>query len=159
MKKAYEPVPINAGITGFVLQMGLIAFAELTRRLFGLSKRSKTQVNETIGLTGENHEDVKSDSSSLSFPDRPKWDFPKLARFGEHPLSPQLIWKSMEGVNEPLANPWWALLMFFAISMLTPPVPEHQPPMDPATGSFYSFSPPAVVNGERNTVVGRRNHH
>jgi hypothetical protein len=126
---------------------GLIAFAELTRRRFGLSKRSKTHMDEIIGLTGDNDEDVKSDSSSLSFPNRRKWDFPKLARFGEHPLSPQLIWKSMERVNEPLANPWWALLMFFAISMLTPLVPEHQPPMDPATSSFYSFSPPAVVNG------------
>jgi hypothetical protein len=145
MKRAYEPMPINAGITGFALQIAFIAFVETTRRLFGLSKRSKTHVDETIGLTRENDEDVKPDS--LSFPDRPNWDVPKLARFGEHSLSPKLIWKSMEGVNEPLANPWWALLMFFAISMMTPLVPEHQPPIDPATGSFYSFSPPAVVNG------------
>jgi hypothetical protein len=46
-----------------------------------------------------------------------------------------------------MSNFWWAFLMFFAISMLTPTSPEHQPPLDPSTGNFYSFSPPAVVNG------------
>lgn len=68
MKKAYEPIPINAGITGFVLQIVLIAFAELTRRLFGLSKRSKTHVDETIGLTGDNDEDSNQILRQCRFP-------------------------------------------------------------------------------------------
>lgn len=147
LTKAFEPLPINAGITGFTLQIGVIVVLELARRLLGLSKRSsKVQVGNADDITHGTDGGTATDHFLL-FPDRPKWDVPKLARFGEHALSPQMIWKSMEDVNEPLSNPWWALLMFIAISMLTPLTPEHQPPLDPATSSFYSFAPPPVVNG------------
>jgi hypothetical protein len=53
----------------------------------------------------------------------------------------------MDGVNEPSANPWWAFLMFVAISILTPTAPEHQPPLEQDSGNFYSFVPPLTVNG------------
>eukprot|EP00804_Cyclotella_cryptica_P007116 CCRYP_014519-RA/>CCRYP_014519-RA protein AED:0.38 eAED:0.38 QI:182/1/1/1/1/1/2/59/302 len=142
LKRENEPMPINAGITGFALQIGCIALVETGRRLLGSSKRSKAQVNED-----KKENDGESSGPSLHFPNRPQWDVPKLSRFGDHALSPQLIWKSMEGVNEPLANLWWAFLMFFSISMLTPGVPEYEPPLDPNSGSFYSFAPPATVNG------------
>lgn len=88
MKLANEPLPIDPGVTGFVLQIGLITLVEMTRRLFGLSKRVES---------GERKEDDETAACSLlSFPSRPKWDIPKLERFGENHLAPELIWKSME---------------------------------------------------------------
>ena len=140
MKSVSDPMPINAGITGLTFQIGCIVLVETARRVFGLSKQSKTHA-------GEEKDVAEETGTLLRFPCRPKWDVPKLTRFGENALSPQLMWKSMKGTNEPLANPWWAFLMFFVISMLTPIAPEYQPPLDPETASFYSFSPPAVVNG------------
>jgi hypothetical protein len=38
MKSADKLISINAGITGFALQIGFIVFVERTRRLEGLSK-------------------------------------------------------------------------------------------------------------------------
>ena len=127
LKSANDSMPINTGITGLTLQIGLIVLTETARRLFGMSMRAKPQV-------GEEKDTVEETSSFLTYPCRPKWDVPKLTRFGDNALSSQLIWRSMENIKEPLANPWWAFLMFFVISILTPIVPAHQPPLDPKTG-------------------------
>ena len=92
----------NAGITGILLQTGVLLVAETSRRwLFPDDNNEK----------GEN----------LLFPNRPSWDVPKRARFGEQSLTPKLLWKMMDGVEgEYLTNPWFSTLMFVTIAIITP---------------------------------------
>ena len=92
--------------------------------------------------------DIKTDEIQLLYPGRPQWDIPKLARFGDRPLTPQLVWKSMEGVREPMASAWWCFLMFVALSIVTPLTAQLQPPLDTEglTGNTFLYPPP-VVNG------------
>ena len=123
--------PIDTGLIGFCLQLAIIFLLEALRRLFG-------------GMAHKTEDKVQSKSNKLLFPNRPQWDVPKLTRFGDHTLSPQLMWKSMEGIDEPLANPWWCFLMFFSITMITPITSESEPPIG-EDGTF--LYPPAVFNG------------
>ncbi|KAL7547566.1 hypothetical protein ACHAWF_010859 [Thalassiosira exigua] len=141
IKSAASPRPINAGITAFALQLALISFLEGMRRLLGISQSSSSK---------EPREDIDEQSPNtivLLYPERPAWDVPKLKRFGAHTLSPEKVWKSMEGVHEPMANLSWSILMLTFISLLTPLVAENQPPIDETTGTFSSFAPPATVGG------------
>lgn len=97
-----------------------------------------------------NDKNPSSDVPLLLYSERPTWDVPKLSRFGDGtaPLTPAMLWRAMEGVNEPLANPWWCFLMFFSISMCTPIVAGMEPPlMTSATGQSFFANAPAVVNG------------
>lgn len=116
---------LNAGVTGILLQMGILVFLEVGRRFFFPEAK--------------HHEDIDM-PSALIFPNRPKWDIPKRARFGEKPLTPKLLWKMMEGVDEPLANPWYSTLMFLAITMITPF-------MAPDLPTDMQDLPEATVNG------------
>jgi hypothetical protein len=118
-----EALPIDPGITGFALNLAIVISSEAVRRtVFG---------NPT------------TDGATVLFPGRPQWDMPKWSRFGEKPLTPQLLWKSMEGTNEVITNPWFLVTMVFSISMMTPLVPESEPPLEDGIFSY----PPAVING------------
>ena len=143
--------PIDTGMLGFLLQLAVIFVLESLRRVFGMTPRTDS-VDVNVDEDDKEQQASKSSNKlSLLFPNRPQWDIPKLSRFGDHNLSPQLVWKSMEGINEPLTNPWWCFLMFFSISMVTPLTSENEPPMNPAVdggASLASFLyPPAVYNG------------
>jgi hypothetical protein len=132
--KTHEnPIPINAGITGFCLQLAVTFLLESLRRI--------------AGIKGETDKGDEGSETRLLFPDRPAWDIPALGRFGDHTLTPQLLWKSMEGINEPLANPWWAFLMFFTISICTPLTSELEPPLNTSDSDNKFFYPPAIYNG------------
>ena len=183
LKVADAPLAINAGITGFFLQIAVAIVSELCRRLVGgdqnvdqedlmyLSTSIKKKKNDAYSKDSEEEVDstsvIKSakktadvdvepdygyeevvDHKNLLYPGRPKWDIPKLGRFGDHALTPKLICESMEGINEPMANPWWVCLMLFAISICTPLTDELSPPLDTSENadSFFVY-PPSVVNG------------
>lgn len=103
-----NPLPISAGISGLAYQVVAITIFESTRRTFFAYDHEPN-----VCAYCRRPED-------LLFSHRPIWDVPKRERFGEKPLTPKLIWKMMKGVNEPLANPWFATLFFFSISMITP---------------------------------------
>jgi hypothetical protein len=94
---------INAGILGILIQAAVIALFEGIRR---------TWLPE--------HWHSPATSGALIFPNRPQWDIPKRARFGENPLTPTLVWKMMKGTDEPFANRWYCTLLFVTISMVTP---------------------------------------
>ena len=104
---------INAGITGILVQLLVLVSAESGRRVLFPEQEIKPE--------------EQARSESLIFPNRPLWDIPKRARFGERPLTPKLLWKMMDGNNEPLANPWYGFLMFVTISMVTPFVAPNLP--------------------------------
>jgi len=128
-------IAINPGITGFFLQIFLTFLFETVRRFIFKSKLEDACTNAT----------EKEESTKLHFPLRPKWDIPNNSRFGKHSLTPKAIWKSMEGLNEPLANPWWAFVLFLVISNVTPTAPGSQPPLDESTGAFLYL--PVIYNG------------
>lgn len=94
---------VNAGILGILLQAVVVALLEGVRR---------TWLPE--------HWHSPPATGALIFPNRPHWDVPKRARFGENPLTPKLLWKMMEGTDEPLANRWYCTLLFATISLVTP---------------------------------------
>lgn len=123
-----DALPINAGISGLILNVVVIYSTEVLRRPL-----------DRIDTTA----DKELDGPSILFPDRPSWDVPDLSRFGKRALTPKRIWKQMEGIPEPLTNPWWACLFFFSITMVTPLTPENDPPME---NGVFSYLPP-VVNG------------
>lgn len=128
-------LPIDAGITGLGFQCALLFFMEVVRRSLSLSPISPSVVSD-LPSTG-----------AVIFPNRPAWDIPSLQRFGSHTLTPQLLWKAMDGVYEPMANPWWVAILFFSISMITPMTAENEPPINAETGTFSTDQPPATYNG------------
>jgi Na+/proline symporter len=145
LKSNPDSLPINAGIAGICLNVFVIVTTEGLQRLFGRKSGSKSSLK---GMTiGANGDDEDFPTTELLYPNRPSWDIPNVKeRFGEKTLTPQMLWKSMEGVKEPLTNWSWILLMFIAISYVTPLTAENQPPLR-QNGTFFSHAPPAVVNG------------
>jgi len=125
-----NPAAIDAGITGIVIQVVLIVSLEALYRLV-LSPHNKKRNNKTH-------------TTKLLY-DRPSWDVPKMSRFGTKTLTPKLIWKSMKGFYEPMVNPYWTVLMFVSMSLITPLTAPNQPPLDEDGVTF--LVPPSVVGG------------
>jgi hypothetical protein len=71
-------------------------------------------------------EEIEADRQD-AFPNRPQWDKPKLARFGENSLSPKLLETMMTGMEEPIKNYQYVLLIFLVVTMCVPLTPESQP--------------------------------
>jgi hypothetical protein len=142
---ANDPAAIDSGITGVVIQVVLIVLFESIYRLV-LSRKKTAATTKESNDTKKNDDAISSKSSAqLLYPDRPAWDVPKMGRFGATTLTPQLIWKSMRGFYEPMANIYWSLLMFLTISMTTPLVAPSEPPLnEDGTGFLYV---PSVVQG------------
>jgi hypothetical protein len=139
-------IPINSGIMGFVVQMVVIVVLEAGRRVVVGESATK----EVVLAPSKKDDDLPQGGKrmQLLYPDRPDWDIPRLSRFGERPLTPQLIKTSMEGVHEPFMDSWWVFMLLFVFSMVTPLTAGLEPPLDTQdlTGSPY-LSPPPVVNG------------
>lgn len=138
LDKNSDAAPIDPGITGFAIQMFVTCTTELGYR-FIIKKVAPPNSNG-----GKKTNDREEDTHQLHFPNRPEWDVPPLARFGQHALTPKLLSKMMEGVKEPFMNLWYALLMFITISMITPLTEAGVPGID-EEGNF--ISPPAIING------------
>merc|ERR1719232_62029 len=127
--------PIDSGMTGLTFQIGLIILLEALRRLrikyFNRQNKQEVEVSEGV---------------LLQFPGRPKWEIPKLARFGDTALTPKLLNQSMEGVSEPIRNLWCVFAFLFALTIVTPLVPGSMPPLS-SDGTFANDYLPVVVNG------------
>ena len=80
----------------------------------------------------ESIEDSEADQRDRQdpFPNRPAWDKPKLSRFGAHSLSPRLLDKMMVGMQEPMKNWQYCVLMLLVVTMSVPLTPESQPPLE-----------------------------
>jgi len=135
-----EAVPLNPGIIGGFAHVIISLCLEVGRRRYVAKK-------EKVDEDGEN--EAQSDAfkepseMQVEWPDLPVWDVPKTKRFGEGPLTPQMMWKFMEGINEPLTNSWYSLLFFLVLTFVTPFVPEDVPPL---TNGVFAYAP-AVVRG------------
>lgn len=122
---------MDSGVTGFVLNVTISVSLEAVRRaLAGAPKAGDPKADGTRTM-------------QLAYPERPEWDVPKLTRFGEHVLTPQLLWKSMEGVNEAMTSYWFVAYMLFSISMVTPLVAQFEPPINDGVFAYA----PSVIRG------------
>lgn len=141
MKKAVDPIAIDAGVTGLLLNLGLTGLLELGRRT--RNRRRKRQSSDDDGKASVTQHDDNDNAVNLTFPDRPSWDIPQLRRFGDRALTPRLLRKAMEGVEEPLTKVWFVLLVFLMLSFTTPMVAELLPPIPEDLTTYF----PATVNG------------
>lgn len=166
LSPADEPMSMNAGIMGTLLQIVVFVGCEGMLRLYKKFAAASPQtespeeavqkeaVPETEDAAPEEaapeesaivETDKKDDSVKTVFSDhRPEWDHPKIGRFGEAPLTPSLLNKMMAGVSEPFKEPWYALLLFLSVSIITPLVAEGQPLMDE---NREFVSPPPIIRG------------
>ena len=137
-----NPKPIEAGITGLCIQLLVIMVSESIRRYVKAQQKKRARNNEY----DESGKDpvVLQDGIRVLHPNRPEWDFPHLARFGECALTPRLLNNLMVGIKEPITNIWYVVFVLFAISLVTPLLPENEPPLNENGDWLYL---PAVVNG------------
>lgn len=131
--------PVNAGISGLMVNVVITLSTEAARR--ALNGETVSQGEHKV-TSAEDEE--KDHTALLLFAERPDWDIPALSRFGDHALSPELIWKSMKGIPEPMTNIWWVAFFFTVITLATPLTPENEPPL--MDGGAFLWAP-ALVRG------------
>jgi Na+/proline symporter len=136
--KTEDALAIDSGITGFLVNMVVLAFVEVFRRYRNWSKKRKG-----IDKDAEEKVYVEHDGVQIIFADRPTWDYPRLARFGDKPLTPRMLKKAMEGVKEPLTNVWFCAMFFAILTFTTPMVAELLPPLPEDITTYF----PGTVNG------------
>jgi Na+/proline symporter len=128
---------IDAGVTGFVVNIVVVALVEAARRYRNWRKK------KSIDKDAEAKAYVEHDGVHIIFADRPTWDYPRLSRFGDKPLTPRMLKKAMEGVAEPLTNVWFCAMFFTVLTFTTPIVAELLPPLPGDITTYF----PATVNG------------
>jgi hypothetical protein len=140
---------IDAGVTGFLVNVFVVVCVELSCR-YGARRRKKrrmmmaaTTTNGADSDENKGKEYVEHDGVRIVRPDRPTWDFPRLARFGDKPLTPRMLNKAMEGVNENLTNIWFSIMFFTILTFATPIVAELLPPIPADITQYF----PGTVNG------------
>jgi hypothetical protein len=137
---------VDAGVAGILIQCMIRVLYETARRIINRIFHGPPPALTTN--TESRHNQAKDANCNVIFPNRPAWDIPNLDRFGDHALTPELLWKSMDGLNEPMTNPWWVFLMFLSISMTTPWAAPLEPILVDISDNDYEFiSVPAVVGG------------
>lgn len=143
VKPVEASLPVNAGISGLMINVVVTLSTEAVRRAANPAPKNNQHAPSKMDETTEEEED-NAHPILLLFADRPEWDIPAISRFGDHALSPERIWRSMEGVNEPMTNLWWIVLFFLTITFVTPMTPEMEPPLSDANVFLY---PPALIAG------------
>jgi sodium/proline symporter len=132
-------IPMDSSMAGLSVNLVAIAAAEV----FRLFKSRAATEPEQESRPEQAVISIKKKQMIL-VTDRPTWDMPKVARFGECKLTPEMLWKSMEGVHEPAATLWYPFLMFLLVTIVTPLVPASEPAFN-ELGQFVSA--PAVIRG------------
>ncbi len=91
----------------------------------------------------EDSDEIDERDRQDAFPGRPSWDYPKTMRFGMNALSPRLLDKMMVGMEEPIKNYQYVLLMILVATMTVPLTAESQPVLE--NGVWVSL--PATIRG------------
>lgn len=135
-----NPKPISPGVSGFALNLTIIALLELIRLVVypshvdrSIEPRTDSQSIESV--------DGESKEPRLVFPDRPAWDVPYLAKFGDKPLTWRFLYKKMSGTYESATNPYWIVLMLVSSAASLPLYPASQPPLN----ADFTFSIPPIT--------------
>mmetsp|Transcript_6592 Transcript_6592/g.18409 ORF Transcript_6592/g.18409 Transcript_6592/m.18409 type:complete len:644 (+) Transcript_6592:3-1934(+) len=137
--------PFNSGVMGVFLNFASIMLVEGFRWTATKSKGedvvSESAADEVEMFVGE---DLGKSPEIKPHMHQPKWDVPKLKRFGDVAFTSDLMWKCMEGLREPFCEPWFGLLMFLFSLTMTPLVGGKSPPLNEDGMLAY---PPNVFNG------------
>ena len=127
-----QPVPLNPGITGIVVNLASLCLFEFCRRAF--SKKGNVDDEETT-----HHNGAADEAATTS------WDTPSdIDKFGTRPLTASLISDCMRGIREPASEPWFPLLAF-CLSVLCTPITETDTP--PLGDDGQLLWAPNVTNG------------
>ena len=148
-------LPLDAGVTGFCLNVLIILVFDGVRRVVFRNRtrtRSFARDDDATGSAAPAAAVAAAATAAMIpvySPDRPMWDVPtnKLSQFGSERLTPPLISECMAGLYEPMTNWSWVLLILGCLSYVTPMIPGSEPPLDPATGTFFSMYLPVTING------------
>lgn len=148
-------LPLDAGVTGFCLNVLIILVFDGVRRVVFRNRtrtRSFARDDDATGSAAPAAAVAAVATAAVIpvySPDRPMWDIPtnKLSQFGSERLTPPLISECMAGLYEPMTNWSWVLLILGCLSYVTPIIPGSEPPLDPATGTFFSMYLPVTING------------
>ena len=141
------PVAIHEATIVLLLNCAAMVLCELGRLVW----TGKLRFNAATLHSLRNHKEKDDEESDEvdqrdrqdPFPDRPAWDKPKVARFGQHSLSPRLLDKMMTGVQEPIKNGQYVLLIIIVATMTVPLTPESQPALE--NGVWVTL--PATIRG------------
>lgn len=148
MKDNEERLPINNGVSALGINLAIVLIGESTISLLWPSKRDRALPPEGDSSESEGSGELEGEEGKkeprLLFPNRPSFDVPKLAHFGDKPLTWRFLKKSLSGTYEIATNPYWVAFMLVTMSMSTPLVPEKEPPFL-ADGTFAY--PPVRVMG------------
>lgn len=161
--------PMDTGVVALFSNCALVFVIEIARRLatgtlygarkaIGSKKLPPVQEEEDANDSGSEEQGKDSGfvmsshvprvsivamaDESSAFNERPDWDKPKMTRFGDYPLTPTVIWKSMEGTWEPFTSPALVFLLLFMATITIPIGPGSVPPLD-ANGTFV-FLPDTI---------------
>ncbi len=143
------PVAIHVATMIFLLNCAAMVLCELGRLVW----TGKLRFNAATlhSLRNRKEKDASLEESDEAdqrdrqdpFSNRPAWDKPKVARFGQHSLSPSLLDKMMTGVQEPIKNGQYVLLIIIVATMTVPLTPESQPALE--NGVWVTL--PATIRG------------
>ncbi|CAJ1951662.1 unnamed protein product [Cylindrotheca closterium] len=141
MRDNPDRLPINNGVSGLGINLAIVLIGESTRVLLYPNKTgdralepeesSNTNTNSltTDPTTDGSESDEGKKEPRLLFPNRPSWDVPSLAHFGDKPMSWRVLKKYMSGTHEVATNPYWVTFMLISMSLATPLVPQKEPPI------------------------------
>lgn len=128
----WEHDALHDAIFVLLLTCGAMLLCEFGRLLWNRKLRFNVTALRNLRKNRKNKKKEDSDEADERdrqdpFPNRPAWDKPKMARFGDHSLSPKLLDNMMTGLQEPIKNGQYILLMCLVVTMTVPLTPESQP--------------------------------
>lgn len=156
MLALWKDMKVHPGVFTFLANVAGIIVFEVVRLIWtGQWRRVWTRVQtrlkggQKMAASVENNENsVSADEDEEedhygqdAFPNRPKWDKPKVKRFGVNSLSPRLLDTMMKGVDEPFRDYKFILFAILAYTITTPLVAELQPPLE---NGVWTYLPPVV---------------
>lgn len=136
---------VHPGLFTFLVNVAATVIFEVVRLIWtgqwrGVWNRFQVRLKGEQKAT-ETVDDEKDQYDQDPFPARPQWDKPKVKRFGEILLSPQLLDTMMKGVDEPIRDYKYILFVILAFTITTPLVSELQPPLE---NGVWTYLPPVV---------------
>ena len=158
----YDPevnFPFDAGLGGFLANVGILLICECFFRLIAHRRRSESSasIDKQDGVEPEKSEPFSEEFESEdpvlfegeevkgSYCMQPGWDIAPTQRFGKVPLTPTLMWEMMEGIREPftVSLAWTLLFLLLSVSM-SPIGVGGVPPLDEDGNLAYA---PGVLRG------------
>lgn len=117
----WEHDSLHDAVFVFLLNFGAMLLCELGRLMWNRKLRFNMAVLRNLHNTKAKAKSLDLDDDEEDhqdpYPNRPEWDKPKVKRFGVNSLSPKLLEAMMLGMQEPIKNYQYVLLMLLSVSI------------------------------------------